>query len=732
MRQNGENPAAEPTIDDLEGTIERFTFRSEDSGFAVVRFRPDGASETIAITGQLAQLAEGQQVTVRGKRVVHPRFGAQIEVDSVEARVPSSIAGIQAYLASSLVKGIGPTTAERITDAFGTDALRIIEEEPERLGEVEGLGPKKIEELIESVHAQRDVQAVMVFLRTHGLGEGLAARIVKQLGKDASALIQANPYRLTDEVIGIGFKRADQLAQRLGIEGDAPERVRAGIEHALSVAARDGHCFLPRSELRERCLHLLHCAPERIDAELPALENTGRIVLDALLTGDPAADATACYPSTLHQAELGIAVMLSELADADLVDFGFDADEAIAWYARSSGMHLPDGQHKAVQTALTSQVSVITGGPGVGKTTIIRALVEILGANGKKLLLAAPTGRAAKRLDESTGHGASTLHRLLDFQPGQGGFSRDDRNPIEADMIVVDEASMIDVQLAYALLRATTSPTRLVLVGDIDQLPSVGPGAVLGDIIESGRLPVTRLTEIFRQGGDSDIVRSAHRILQGEEPVGGGQGSDFYFVEARDSMHARALVREIVTQRIPKAFGFDPMRDVQVLCPMYRGETGADALNADLQNLLNPQRDSIERGGHTLRVGDRVLQTRNDYDLDVFNGDSGRIAHIDKVTNRVIVEYGFRRVEYSPAELDNLVPSYAISVHRSQGSEYPAVVVPLTTDHFMMLRRNLLYTAITRGKQLVIVVGMRQALRMAVDNDREMRRHSLLAARLKR
>jgi exodeoxyribonuclease V alpha subunit len=408
-----------------------------------------------------------------------------------------------------------------------------------------------------------------------------------------------------------------------------------------------------------------------------------------------------------------------------------DVERALDWFANHRRMQLPAGQREALNTALREPVSVITGGPGVGKTTIIRALVDIFGVKHLRLLLAAPTGRAAKRLEEATGHGASTLHRLLDFQPGVNQFQRDERTPIEADMVVVDEASMIDIELAHSLLRAVAPPTRLVLVGDVDQLPSVGPGRVLADVIDSTRVPLTRLTEVFRQHGDSDIVLSAHRILEGREPVGGGAASDFYFVEARDSPHARSLICEIVTQRIPRAFGLDPIRDVQVLCPMYRGETGADALNRDLQNLLNPGPDLLERRTYTLRRGDKVLQTKNDYDLRVFNGDTGRILSIDRQTGRVAVDFGDRQVEFGAGEVDQLVPSYAISVHRSQGSEYPAVVVPMTNDHFLMLRRNLLYTAITRGKKLVIVVGTRAALRMAIDNDREGARYSGLAARLR-
>lgn len=743
MRKRREKHQDGARIDRLGGIVERFTFRNAETGYAVVRFDPDGPEPPVALVGTLAQLAEGQRVTISGTRREHPRYGAQIEVESAEVSVPTSVEGIKAYLGSSLVKGIGPAMAERITDAFGADTLRIIDEEPDRLAAVRGLGPKKIEELRAAIASQRDVQEVMVFLRAHGLGPALATRIVKQFGRNAVGLIQDNPYRLADEVIGVGFRRADQLAESLGITGDAPARIAAGIEHVLGQGAREGHCFLPRSALRERAAALLGCDEEAVVAQLGPLAERERVRLEPL-----SADASelAVYPARLHAAECGVAALLDRLADAAAPPLPLDAGRALEWYVARAGMHLPDGQRIAIHTGLTAPVSVITGGPGVGKTTIIRALVEIVQAKHLRLVLAAPTGRAAKRLEESTECPASTLHRLLEFQPGRASFVRDGDNPIEADLVVVDEASMIDVQLAEDLLAALRPPTKLVLVGDVDQLPSVGPGRVLADVIDSGRVPVTRLTEIFRQEGDSAIIHAAHAILAGEDPLAAAAGEDdpdavagdvatgardFFFVEARDSAHARNLIREIVTQRLPQAFGFDPLRDVQVLCPMYRGETGADALNADLQEALNPSGGGNPKTvGRGLRRGDRVLQTRNDYDLDVYNGDAGRIVSIDPATGRTRVDFGEREVEFSAAEVDALVPAYAISVHRSQGSEYPAVVLPVTNDHFLMLRRNLLYTAVTRGKRMVVLVGTRQALRTAVQNGDENLRHSQLAARL--
>jgi exodeoxyribonuclease V alpha subunit len=720
-----DHPPDQP-FDSIEGTLERFTFRSEDSGFAVARFSPDDGSPALSAVGQLAQLAEGQKLRITGRRVEHPRFGPQIEVDGVEAILPSSVEGIRSYLSSSLVKGVGPTIAEKITDRFGEDTLRVIEEQPELLVQVPGLGEKKVAELCAAVQSQKDVQEVMVFLRAHGLGQALATRIVKHYGRGAAARIQANPYRLAEDVIGIGFKTADKLAGELGLAADAADRIQAGTLHCLTQAVRAGHCYQPREQLVAAISTLLAVARDLIDREIPELVTQGKIRTELVANG-----GDRVYPTALQLAELGVTTRIDELASQEQDRLGVDVDNALSLFEVRAEMQLPATQRQAVENALRQPISVITGGPGVGKTTTVRAIAEIAVQHGRKLLLCAPTGRAAKRLEESTGYPASTIHRLLEWQVGSTQFGHDSHDPLEGDVLVVDEVSMLDVQLAYNLLRAVPDSMSVVFVGDINQLPSVGPGQVLRDIIDSGAVPVTRLSEIFRQHRESWIIRNAHGLLHGETPTTGGEDSDFYVIESRDNLHTRELIQQLVTDRIPNRFGLDPVNDVQVLCPMYRGHAGADAINADLQELLNPGDRQIQRGGKMFREGDKVMQIRNDYDLSLFNGDTGRIMQLNKAASQMLVRFGSRVVEYPFADLDALVPGYAITVHRSQGSEYPAVVIPLATDHYMMLRRNLLYTAITRARQLVVLVGSTKALEMAVRNNSEANRFSGLADRLR-
>ena len=716
----------------VQGTIERFTFRNPDTGWAVLRLLDEATQKLVTLVGQMAELKEGQMLKVSGTGSVHARFGAQVRVETFEAIAPCSVEGIEAYLASGLVRGIGPATAKKIVKVFGTDTLRVIEQEPDRLRQVRGLGERRVEELAQAVRAQKDLQNVMVFLRSHGLGAALAARIVRRYGASASAMIEANPYRLADDVLGVGFRTADRLAGQMGISPLAPERLDAALEFVLAQATKDGHCYLPEVELLQRTAELLGIAEEALQPRLPELAQANRVARQLppgpeLLHEDP---RPIVYPIALAIAEDGIARTVDRLLQQPR-RLPIQTPTAVRWFEQTSGMELPEGQRAALSKALSERVSVITGGPGVGKTTIVRALVQILAQKQLRLLLAAPTGRAAKRLEESTGHAAWTIHRLLEFAPGTGRFSRCADNPLEGDLLVVDEVSMLDVQIAHSLLQAVPPTMSVVLVGDRNQLPAVGPGNVLGDVIASGRVPVTALTQIFRQQEGSQIVRVAHGLLAGEVPTVTGDGGDFYFVEARNGAHARLLIRELVAQRIPRRFSLDPQRDIQVLSPMYRGEVGADTLNRDLQDLLNPGQIEVERAGKCYRVGDKVMQIRNDYDRDVWNGDVGRITHIDASAAQAFVRFAEAEQAYRFEELGDLLPAYAISVHRSQGSEYPAVVVPVTTEHFMMLRRSLLYTAITRGQKLVVVVGSRKALEMAVRNDGDGNRHSALAARLR-
>ncbi len=718
-------PNAEVTLD---GTIERIAFHSDESAFTVARFVGVDHS-AITIVGELVGLSEGLPLRIRGQWIVDKKYGRQFRVATYQMRAPETIVGIERFLGSGLIPGIGPELARRLVGHFGIDTLEIIDRSPQRLVEVPGIGAMRAGKLAEAFAAHRHVQDVMVFLRGHGVSAAFAARIVKRYGKDAINVVRSNPYRLAHEVWGIGFRTADAIAEKLGMARDAPARLEAGLLHALETASDDGHLFLPDEELVKAAAELLQLAADPLPARLGALVAAGTVVREVLAAHGPCSALPA-----LHRAEVESAERFAELARTPGRTLALDVQAAIGAFESVTGVMLASQQRRAVAAALTDKCVVITGGPGVGKTTIVKAIVHLARIAHRKVALAAPTGRAAKRLGEATGVEAMTIHRLLEFQPQAGGFQRNGGNPLEIDLLVVDEASMVDALLFHAVVTALPPNAQLLLVGDIDQLPSVGPGAVLADVIASDAATVIRLTEIFRQAAESKIVVSAHRINSGELPdLDAAPDSDFFFIARDDLEAARATIVELVAERIPARFGFDAIGQIQVLAPMHRGELGTAALNRALQDRLNPATGTPElvRGDRSFRKGDKVMQLRNDYDKNVFNGDIGVIEAIDTEAGAMRVDFDGRGAAYERNELDQLVHAYAVSIHKAQGSEYAAVVIPLVTQHFMMLQRSLLYTAVTRGKRLVVIVGSRRAVQLAVNNVDAKRRYTSLAERVR-
>ena len=719
----------EPKEVTLDGTLERVTFRSEDTGFTVARFMTAGR-EPVTIVGELVGVNEGLPLRLRGQWVQDKKFGKQFKVATYQLKSPETLIGIERFLGSGLIPGIGPAMAKRLVEKFGAETLEVIDKNPARLTEVIGIGGKKAATIAEAFVGQRHVQDVMVFLRGHGVPAAFAARIVKKYGKDAINVVRANPYRLAHEVWGIGFRTADGIAMSLGIARDAPERLEAGLTHALETANEDGHMFLPDDELVQAAANLLGVPLESLPPRLGALEEKHRVVRELL----GARGACSALPWA-HEAEVTAAMRLAELARTPGRALSLDLHAAIHAFESVTGLALAPQQRKAVEAALVDKAVVITGGPGVGKTTIVKAIVHLAKIVHRRVALSAPTGRAAKRLGEATVHEAMTIHRLLEYNPHEGGFARNRDNQLELDMLVIDEGSMVDAQLYRAVLDALPASAQLILVGDVDQLPSVGPGAVLADTIASEAATVIRLTEIFRQAAQSKIVVSAHAINHGEVPdlEASGETSDFYFINREDPEAARATIVELVSERIASRFGFDPITEVQVLAPMHRGDLGTAALNKALQDKLNPTRGGAEmiRGERTYRRGDKVMQLRNDYDKGVFNGDIGVLATVDAEAGTVSVDFDGRIALYERNELDQLVHAYAVSIHKSQGSEYPAVVLTLATQHYMMLQRSLLYTAVTRGKKLVVIVGSKRALGLAVRNADAKRRYTWLAERVR-
>lgn len=718
----------QPDTSELSGHVERITFHSEDSGFAVLKVNVKGEKELVTVVGKIPNVAVGEYLVAAGDWIMDPTHGRQLRAKSIRTSPPDSLEGIEKFLGSGLIHGIGPVYAKKLVAQFGKDVLDVIDTRSARLEEVEGIGPTRRKRIKNSWQEVKTVREIMTFLMSHGVSTARAFRIYKTYGEKAMQRVQSNPYCLARDIRGIGFKTADEIAGHFGIDPNSPLRARAGIEHMLLEISGRGHCACARDELIMQTSATLNIEMEALEeAVLHGLAEK-RLILESKFTQTP-----LIYLAHLHRAECDLArdIQLLNQAPAPLADA--DPEKVLAWVQSQLGFQLAARQADAIQQALHSKVMVITGGPGVGKTTLVNALIKIFEARKCKVKLAAPTGRAAKRMQETTGHYAQTLHRLLIFDPTNGGFKHDRAHPLKGDVFMIDEASMLDLPLANKLIAAIPREAVLILVGDVDQLPSVGPGSVLRDIIRSDRVQVCRLTEIFRQAADSHIVTNAHRINKGEFPNGctPTRPGDFYHIEAESPAEVWAKLRGLLDKKIRTSFHLDPLRDVQVLTPMQRGELGARHLNESIQKLLNPRGEGVERFGIRYQVGDRVMQVLNNYEKEVFNGDMGQLIGLDREEQQIWVDMGGKKVAYGFNELDELTLSYAVTIHKSQGSEYPCVLIPLHTQHYMMLQRNLLYTAVTRGKQLVILIGPSKAIRMALQQADSQERVSLLTERLR-
>ncbi|MFY9826597.1 MAG: ATP-dependent RecD-like DNA helicase [Thermoanaerobaculia bacterium] len=722
-------PASSATT--VEGVLERIVFSNEENAWTVARLTVPGHRDLVTAVGNLLGVQPGENLRLTGAWIQDPKYGKQFKVASYATVTPATAGGIEKYLGSGLIRGIGKVMASRLVATFGLETLDVIENRPHRLVEVEGIGPKRSRDILRAWEEQREVKEVMIFLQSHGVSTHYAIKIYKAYGPRATELVRENPYRLATDIYGIGFKSADKIAAALGVPPTAPQRIEAGSLYLLGQGGDRGHVYLPRKTLLEEAEKLLEAPAALVDQALAALaapENHEQIVIEPL----DSPEDQAIFLKSLHAAEAGVAARLRALLVQPPLPLEIDVDRALDWFEKSERIELARQQRQAVRAGLTRKVLVITGGPGTGKTTLVRGLVKILEKKRQKVLLAAPTGRAAKRLAEATGAEATTLHRLLELDPKSRQFLRNREHPLSCDLLIVDEASMLDTVLAHHVLRAVPDHGRLILVGDVDQLPSVGPGRVLADLIRSQAVEVVRLTEIFRQAERSLIVVNAHRVNQGMMPILESVDSDgdFFFIERSQPEELVETVAQLVSRRIPAKFGLDPVEQIQVLTPMNRGPLGTESLNAVLRDLLNPQGVEVTRGGQTLRVGDKVMQVRNNYDLEVFNGDIGRIVAVDEVDQLVTVALDGRQVVYDHGSLDELVLAYACTIHKSQGSEYPCVVIPLHSSHYVMLQRNLLYTALTRAKRLAILVGEERALRIAVGNRRVRARFTRLAERL--
>jgi exodeoxyribonuclease V alpha subunit len=722
---------------ELTGQIERVTFTSEETGYTVARVKVYGQRDLVTVVGNIMSPAPGEILKMTGEWAYHSSYGEQFKINSYKTEVPATVYGIQKYLGSGLIKGLGPKMAARIVKKFGKETLDIIEHQAERLSSVNGIGKKRIAMVRQAWQDQKEIRDVMLFLQSHGVSSGYATKIFKTYGDRSIAVVRDNPYRLAMDIFGIGFVVADGIAEKLGFPKDAPARAQAGIIYVLHKLSDEGHVYFPYENLIQKCNDILDVNWDAIARAMAELSISNKIVIEDLNGSikENRGIHKAVYLAKYHLCETRAAEKLKQLMRAPRQRSPIDGKKALAWVQKEISIDLAPSQSEAISKALASKVMVITGGPGTGKTTIINALLKILSKRRTRTLLAAPTGRAAKRMQETSGHVAKTIHRLLEYSMQNGGFQRNEDSPLACDFLIIDEASMIDTLLMHHLLKAVPRDAALILVGDVNQLPSVGAGNVLRDIIMADTFPVITLTEIFRQAQESRIIMNAHAINNGVSPnlnraVTYDENNDFYFIEQEDPQRVVSMIKELVTERIPKRFNLDPLQDIQVLTPMHKGVVGAANLNKILQTALTPENMGVSRGNITFRAGDKVMQTKNNYDKMVFNGDIGRVAGIAPVDHQVIIDFEGQEIPYDFSELDQIVLAYAISVHKSQGSEYPAVVMPVMTQHYMLLQRNLIYTAVTRGRRLVVLIGTRKALAIAINNNKTQKRFTRLRHRL--
>ena len=720
----------------LRGQIERITFANEENGFTIAKMKVQGEKELVTVVGNFPGINPGEVLELLGAWSNHPKFGNQFKAETFKSVMPATAAGIEKYLGSGLIKGIGPVMASRLVKHFGVNTLEIIDTNPDSLEEVEGIGKKRVQMIRSAWDAQKEIREVMVFLQGHGVSSTYAVKIYKQYGQSSIKVVQENPYRLAADIFGIGFKTADKIAGNLGIDRNSDIRAESGILYVLHELSDDGHVYYPYEPLIEASRKILEVDKEIIVKALAKLFEEKKIVMEDL--NDPKADFTpnnkAVYLTGYHFAEQNIALKLKILLNAPSNLRKIDQEKALEWLQKRLEIQLSDKQKEGIKTAARQKVMILTGGPGTGKTTIIKAILEIYRRLTPRIIMGAPTGRAAKRMSEAAGWEAKTLHRVLEWSPKEMGFQKNADHPLEADVVIVDEASMIDNLLMHHFLKTVPSTCSLILVGDVNQLPSVGAGNVLKDIIESGVVPVVELNEIFRQAMGSLIITNAHRINRGEFPrlpEAKGDSHDFYFIQKETPEEIASTILDLVTKRIPARFAKNPVNDIQVLTPMHKGVIGAQNLNQVLQEALNKSQVELSRGGRMYKLGDKVMQIKNDYDKDVFNGDIGRIAGIDTEEQEVIVDFDGRQVTYDFSDLNELVLAYAVSVHKSQGSEYPVVVMPVHISHYMLLQRNLIYTGVTRARKLVIIVGTKKALSIGIRNNKIQSRFTGLSRRLK-